>query len=67
MRQPSRDVVRAGDGNFSNASFSHEKKNDEISTLSEEIRRMLERRKSAEEELKNILELYSLTSMSSRR
>ena len=49
----SRDVVRAGDGNFSNASFSHEKKNDEISTLSEEIRRMLERRKSAEEELKN--------------
>ena len=26
----SRDVVRAGDGNFSNASFSHEKKNDEI-------------------------------------
>ena len=49
----SREVVRAGKGDFSNTSFSPQLRNDEISSLSFEIRRMLERRKLAEEALQS--------------
>lgn len=52
----SREVIRAGEGDFSSIRISPQRKNDEISSLSEEIGRMLERRKSAEEALKKAKE-----------